>query len=85
MVEAIIGLVGAIVLGIMGFVIHIKNDKLNELERKTDVLDKQVEIDRLFEEKLKEQKDAHTVEVDSLPVDTLIKRFNAGDRLQDDN
>ena len=84
MVEAIIGLVGAIILGIMGFVIHRKNDKLDELERKTDVLDKQVEIDRLFEKKLKEQKDAHTIEVDSLPVDTLIKRFNAGDRLQDD-
>lgn len=83
MVEAIIGLVGAIILGIMGFVIHRKNDKLDELERKTDVLDKQVEIDRLFEKKLKEQKDAHTVEVDSLPVDTLIERFNAGDGLQD--
>ena len=84
MIEAIIGLVGAIILGIMGFVIHKKNDKLDELERKTDVLDKQVEIDRLFEKKLKEQKDAHTIEVDSLPVDTLIKRFNAGDGLQDD-
>lgn len=84
MVEAIIGLVGAIVLGIMGFVIHIKNDKLDELKRKTDVLDKQVEIDRLFEKKLKEQKDAHTIEVDSLPVDTFIERFNAGDGLQDD-
>lgn len=84
MIEAIIGLIGAIVLGIMGFVIHKKNDKLDELKRKTDVLDKQVEIDRLFEEKLKEQKDAHTIEVDSLPVDTLIERFNAGDRLQDD-
>lgn len=83
MIEAIIGLIGAIVLGIMGFVIHKKNDKLDELKRKTDVLDKQVEIDRLFEEKLKEQKDAHTIEVDSLPVDTLIERFNAGDRLQD--
>ena len=83
MVEAIIGLIGAIVLGIMGFVIHRKNDKLDELERKTDVLDKQVEIDRLFEKKLKEQKDAHTVEVDSIPVDTLIEHFNAGDRLQD--
>ena len=84
MVEAIIGLVGAIILGIMGFVIHRKNDKLDELERKTDVLDKQVEIDRLFEKKLKEQKDAHTDEVDSLPVDTLIERFNAGDGLRDD-
>lgn len=84
MIEAIIGLIGAIVLGIMGFVIHKKNDKLDELERKTDVLDKQVEIDRLFEEKLKEQRDAHTIKVDSLPVDTLIERFNAGDRLQDD-
>lgn len=83
MVEAIIGLVGAIILGIMGFVIHKKNDKLDELKRKTDVLDKQVEIDRLFEEKLKEQKDAHTIEVDNLPVDTLIEHFNAGDRLQD--
>lgn len=83
MIEAIIGLIGAIVLGIMGFVIHKKNDKLDELKRKTDVLDKQVEIDRLFEKKLKEQKDAHTIEVDSLPVDTLIERFNAGDRLQD--
>lgn len=85
MIEAIIGLIGAIVLGIMGFVIHKKNDKLNELERKTEVLDKQVEIDRLFEKKLKEQKDAHTIEVDSLPVDTLIERFNAGDGLRDDN
>lgn len=84
MVEAIIGLIGAIVLGIMGFVIHKKNDKLDELKRKTDVLDKQVEIDRLFEKKLKEQKDAHTVEVDSLPIDTLIERFNAGYGLQDD-
>ena len=84
MVEAIIGLIGAIILGIMGFVIHIKNDKLDELERKTDVLDKQVEIDRLFEKKLKEQKDAHTIEVDSLPVDTLIEHFNAGDGLRDD-
>lgn len=84
MIEAIIGLVGAIILGIMGFVIHKKNDKLDELERKTDVLDKQVEIDRLFEKKLKEQKDAHTIKVDSLPVDTLIERFNAGDGLQDD-
>lgn len=83
MLEAIIGLIGAIVLGIMGFVIHKKNDKLDELERKTDVLDKQVEIDRLFEKKLKEQKDAHTVEVGSLPIDTLIERFNAGDGLQD--
>ena len=83
MIEAIIGLIGASVLGIMRFVIHKKNDKLDELKRKTDVLDKQVEIDRLFEEKLKEQKDAHTIEVDSLPVDTLIERFNAGDRLQD--
>ena len=83
MIEAIIRLIGAIVLGIMGFVIHKKNDKLDELKRKTDVLDKQVEIDRLFEKKLKEQKDAHTIEVDSLPVDTLIEHFNAGDRLQD--
>ena len=85
MIEAIIGLIGAIVLGIMGFVIHKKNDKLSELEKKTDTLGKQVEIDRLFEKKLKEQKDAHTIEVDSVPVDTLIERFNNGDGLQDGN
>ena len=85
MIEAIIGLIGAIVLGIMGFVIHKKNDKLSELEKKTDTLGKQVEIDRLFEKRLKEQKDAHTIEVDSIPVDTLIERFNNGDGLQDDN
>lgn len=84
MIEAIIALVGAIICGVLGFVIHKKNDQLDELERKNDTLGKQVEIDKLFENKLKELKNEHTVEVDSLPVDTLIERFNSGHGLQDD-
>lgn len=84
MIEAIIALVGAIICGVLGFVIHKKNDQLDELERKNNTLGKQVEIDKLFENKLKELKNEHTVEVDSLPVDTLIERFNSGHGLQDD-
>lgn len=84
MIEAIIALVGAIICGVLGFVIHKKNDQLDELERKNDTLGKQVEIDKLFENKLKELKNEHTVEVDNLPIDTLIERFNSGNGLQDD-
>lgn len=83
-INALLGLIPAIIIGILIGVISHKNRSIDSLKNKNNTLNKQVEIDKLFQDKLKELKDANSTSIEWENVDSLIDDFNAGKQLSDD-
>lgn len=80
MIEAIIGAVVGILIGIFGFLFHKRGDRIEELEKSNSDKDKQIEIDavnRNLSKPLEEVSDEET-------TDSLIDKWNNSDRMQDD-
>lgn len=80
MIEAIIGAVVGILIGIFGFLFHKRGDRIEELEKSNSDKDKQIKIDavnRNLSKPLEEVSDEET-------TDSLIDKWNNPDRMQDD-
>ena len=80
MIQAIIGAVIGVLIGLFGFLFHRRGDRIKELERDTATKDKQIEIDavnRDLSKPLEEVSDEET-------TDSLIDKWNNLDRMQDD-
>lgn len=80
MIQAIIGAVVGILIGIFGFLFHKRGDRIKELEKSNENKDKQIKIDavnRNLSKPLEEVSDEET-------TDSLIDKWNNPDRMQDD-
>lgn len=80
MIQAIIGAVIGVLIGLFGFLFHKRGDRIKELERDTATKDRQIEIDavnRDLSKPLEEVSDEET-------TDSLIDKWNNPDRMQDD-
>lgn len=73
MIQAIIGAVIGVLIGLFGFLFHRRGDRIKELERDTATKDKQIEIDEVNRELSKpiekEDRDEET-------TDDMVNRFN---------
>lgn len=76
MIEAIIGAVIGVLIGLFGFLFHKRGDKIKELECSNTIKDKQIEIDEVNRELSKpiDKEDNHEE-----TTDDMVNRFNNHD------
>ena len=76
MIEAIIGAVIGVLIGLFGFLFHKRGDKIKELERSNTIKDKQIQIDEVNRELSKpiDKEDNHEE-----TTDDMVNRFNNHD------
>lgn len=73
MIEAILGAVVGLIIGIFGFLFHRRGDRIKELERDTAVKDKQIKIDEVNRELSKPiEKEDRSEETTA----DMVNRFN---------
>ena len=80
MIQAIIGAVIGVLIGLFGFLFHRRGDRIKELERDTATKDKQIEIDAVNRDLSKPLEEVSNEET----TDSLIDKWNNPDRMQDD-
>ena len=73
MIEAILGAVVGLLIGIFGFLFHRRGDRIKELERQSDTKDKQIRIDEVNRELSKPiEKEDRSEETTA----DMVNRFN---------
>lgn len=80
--QAILGAVGAIIVSVLGFLFHMRGDKIKEQEQQLEELEKQSEINEIALQTIKEgQEIINEIAKSDADLDTLIDAFNNGDRV----
>ena len=73
MIEAILGAVVGLLIGIFGFLFHRRGDRIKELERQSDTKDRQIRIDEVNRELSKPiEKEDRSEETTA----DMVNRFN---------
>ena len=80
--QAILGAVGALAVSILGFLFHIRGDKIKSQEQQIEELEKQSDINDIALETIKEgQELINEIAKTDADLDSLIDAFNNGDRV----